>query len=119
MQAPGVYLSLERGLRWDQRILGLWPAGRRAQAQHQGRLVARQRPDARRHGRARLFDHHEPAGLGSLGACRRLFRPDGRLPGDQGAIPGRSALRFRVYFPGGQPQGRADRSVAGRSGELA
>ena len=103
-------------------INGFWdygPLGVELKRNIKDALVARQCPDARRHGRARLFDHHEPAGLGSLGACRRLFRPDGRLPGDQGALPGRSALRLRVYFPGGQPQGGADRSVAGRAGELA
>ena len=36
-----------------QRLLGLRPARRRAEAQRQGRLVARDGPDARRHRRAR------------------------------------------------------------------
>ena len=36
----------------------------------------------RRHGRARLLDHHEPEGLGGVGARRRVQRPDGRLPRD-------------------------------------
>ena len=34
-----------------------------------------------------------PEGLGGVGACRRVHRPDGRLPGDQGALPGRPDLR--------------------------
>ena len=52
----------------------------------------------RRHGRPGLLDHHESAGLGSFRACRRLFRPDGRLPGDQGAVSGRSDLTCSPTF---------------------
>ena len=62
---------------------------------------------ARRHGRAGLLDHHEPEGLGGLGPRRRVQRPDGRLPGHQGALPRRSALRLRLRLPGREPQGRA------------
>ncbi len=75
--------------------------------------------DARRHGRARLLDHHEPEGLGGVGPRRRVQRPDGRLQGDQGALPGRPALRLRVRLPEGQRQGRADRSMAGRGRVVA
>ena len=119
LQAPGVHLPVERDLRRDQRLLGLRPARRRAEAEHQGRLVARQRPAARRHGRARLLDHHEPEGLGGVGPRRRVQRPDGRLPGDQGALSGRPALRLRLRLPGREPQGRADRGLALRPGQLA
>ena len=78
-----------------------------------------QRPDARRHGRARLLDHHESPGLGGVGPRRRLLRPDGRLPCDQGALPSRPDVRVRLRLPGGQPQGRADRGLAGRTGRFS
>ncbi len=42
--------------------------------------------------RPRLLDHHEPEGLGGVRTRRRVQRPDGRLPGDQGALSGRPAL---------------------------
>ena len=45
VQAPRVHLPLERDLWRNQRLLGLRSARRRAEAEHQGGLVARQRPD--------------------------------------------------------------------------
>ena len=92
LPAAGVSVSVERNLRRPQRLLGLRPAGRRAEAEHQRRLVARHghRPqragDAAgravdlRNGRPRLHDHHAPAGVEVLGALRLVLRHDGRLP---------------------------------------
>ncbi|MCA1685091.1 MAG: 2-phosphosulfolactate phosphatase [Planctomycetia bacterium] len=39
VQAPGVHLPVERNLRGPERVLGLRPARRRTEAEHQGRLV--------------------------------------------------------------------------------
>ena len=52
---------------------------------------------ARRRGRHRRRDHHEPAGLGGVRPRRRLQRPDGRLPQLQAPLPRR------------RPEGPADR----------
>ena len=71
-----------------QRLLGLRPARRRAEAEHQGRLVEGQRPGSRRHGRPRLLDHHEPQGLGGVRPRRRVQRPDGRLPARRKSVTG-------------------------------
>ena len=38
---------------------------------------------------------------------------------DQGTVPRRPALRLRLCLPGGEPQGRADRGLACRSGQLS
>ena len=41
-----------------------------------------------------------PQGLGGVGPRRRVQRPDGRLPGHQGAVPRRPDLRLRLRLPG-------------------
>ena len=107
----GFLFSVERDLRRAERLLGLRAAGRGAEAEHQGRLVAghglraqRTGPAGRRtehlrNGRARLFDHHAPTRLEVLGPLRFVPRPDGRLPRDEPPLP----LR-----PGPRPVGRGE-----------
>ena len=58
VQAARVHLSDQRDLRRHQRLLGLRPAGRRAEAEHQGRLVAR-------HGHRATTSWSSPAGAPS------------------------------------------------------
>ena len=113
----GFLVSVERNLRRAQRLLGLRPAGRRAEAEHQRGLVARHghRPQRAceaaggavdlRNGRPRLLDHHAPAGVEVLGALRFVPRHDGRLPADEDiaiatirfAAGGPSFRRRRVF----------------------
>ena len=52
VQTAGLYFSVERNLRRPQRLLGLRAAGRRAEAQRQGSLVARHGHRPRRPGHA-------------------------------------------------------------------
>ena len=77
-------------------MLGLRPARRGAEEQHQARVVARLRPAARRHGRARRVDPHAPDGLEGQRPRRQLHRSDGGLPRVQAALSrrprGRAAL---------------------------
>ena len=70
-------------------MLGLWPARRGAQEQHQARVVARLRADPRRHGGDRRVDPHARDRVGGERSPGSLHRPDGRLPGVQAPLPGR------------------------------
>ncbi len=118
LPAAGVFVSVERNLRRPERLLGLRPLGRRAEAEHQRGLVARhgrrpqragrpgRRADALRNGRPRLLDHHAPAGLEGLGPLRLVLRHDGRLPGVQRAVAGRPFAVGRVPAEAEQASGR-------------
>ncbi len=105
LQTPRILVPVERDLRRAQRLLGLWPPGRRAEAERQGVMVARHGHRARRPGRAargpddlrddrhRLHDHHASAGLEVLGPLRPVPRLHGRLPREQASLPPRSGPR--------------------------
>ena len=64
VQAPGLRLPVVRDLRRHGLRVGLRPAGRGAQAQRQGRVVARDGARARRHRGARRRHPDAPAGVG-------------------------------------------------------
>ncbi len=64
VQAAGLLVSIQRNLRRSERLLGLRPVGRRAETQHQGRLVAGHGHRTRRHlGPGRCASAYEMTGL--------------------------------------------------------
>ena len=89
MQAPRLHLPLVGDLRRRRLHLRLRPLRRSAEEQRQERVVALDAPGPRRRRRDRLGDHPAPAGLGGVGASRRLQRSDDRLPHLQAALPRR------------------------------
>ena len=72
------------------------------------------RPDARRSdGRARLLDHHEPAGVGGVRPRRRLPRLRWSTAGVEEALPRRPDVRFACVFPKANHKGEpAEASAA-------
>src|SRR5207249_4763072 len=79
MQAARVHFSIERDLRRSERPLGLRPAWRRAKAQPEELLVARDGARTRRrrgHGWRNPYAFRSSQGFGTRW---RVFRSDGRL----------------------------------------
>ena len=74
--------------------------------------MARQRPDARRHGRARLLDHHEPEGLGGSGHVGGFSDPMVDCRATKERYRADQLYVFAYVFPAVEPQGRADRGLA-------
>ena len=89
LQAPGLRLPVRGDLRRHPLRLGLRPAGRRAQGEHQEAVVAHRRPGPRRHRRPGLLGHPAAPDLGGLRSRRRLHRPADRVPELPQALPGR------------------------------
>ena len=84
LQAARLHLPVLRDLRRAGLDLRLRPLRRAAEEQREGRVVARERAGARRHGGPGRRDPHAPAHLGGLRPPRGLHR-------SPGAVPGRSA----------------------------
>src|SRR5260221_1138350 len=77
LQAQGVYLPVERNLRWTKRLLGLRATRNRVEKEPEGLLVAPHGEGTgrcRRHGR---FDPDEPPGLGCERTRKYVYRSDG------------------------------------------
>ena len=108
LQAPRLRLPLQRDLRRAARLLGLWPARRRDEEQHQAAVVEVDGPGARRHRRARLQRHPGPGGLGGERPRDRVRRPAHRVPVLPQAVPGRPSdrgLRGEARAPAGRGPG--------------
>ncbi len=105
LPATRILVPVQRDLRRPQRLLGLRTAGRRAEAERARGLVARHGHRTQRAGgpgrcsvrlrndRARLHDHHAPAGVEVLRALRPVPRPHGRLPRVETSLSLRSGPR--------------------------
>jgi len=77
LQTARLLVSIKRNLRRHQRLLGLRPAGRRAQTQRQGGLVALGDQGAGRHGRPGRRHPDEPQSLGNQRPRGEFRRPSG------------------------------------------
>ena len=101
LPAARIYFPVFGNLRRTQRVVGLRPARCRAQAQHQGGVVARhghraqraratgRRAEAVPDDRHRVVDHHAPARVEDIRPLRPVQRHDGRLPREQTPLPPR------------------------------
>ena len=88
-QAPGVRLPVRRDLRRHQVRLGLRPARRRAQGEHQAPVVALDGAVPRGRRRPRLLGDPAAPDLGGLGPRRDVHRPADRVPVLPQALPRR------------------------------
>src|SRR5689334_10309385 len=75
----GLCFSIQRDLRGAQRLLGLWPLRRRAEAQCQRGVVAGYGDPPYRCRRGRLLYPDEPQSLGGFGPSAIVYRSDGGL----------------------------------------
>ena len=118
MQAARLHLPLLGDLRRGRLDLRLRPLRRAAEEQRQGRVVAVDAAGARRHRRDRLGDHPAPAGVGGVGAPRRVHRPAGRLQDLQAALSRRQARGLAVRAEAVQAPGRGTRLRAHRGARV-
>ncbi len=107
LQAARIRLPVVRDLRRPRLRVGLRPAGRRAQEERQGPLVAGHGPRPRRHRGTRRRHPDAPQGVGGLRARGGLHRPAGGLQDLQGALPGRQDPGRAVPAEAEQAPGRA------------
>ena len=93
LQATRLHLPIRRTLRGPQRLLGLRPAGCRAQEEPQGILVAQECPGTRRHRGHGRGDSDDGGCAGLLRAHRGILRPHVHLQGVQEAHSFRPVAR--------------------------
>ena len=99
LQAAGDRLPLQRDLRRASVRLGLGPAGGRAEAERQERVVALDGPRPGRRRRARELDPDVAQGVGGLRARRDVHRPARRVHELPPSVP-RRPHRPREVVPG-------------------
>ncbi len=111
-QATGDRVPVQRDLRRSEGVLGLWPAWRRDQEQHQAAVVEDGRHRARRHRGPGFQRDSRARGLAGQRPCHRVRRPADRVPVLPQAVQARSPDRG---VPG-KARRQGARARPGRSG---